>query len=438
MRRDLWVRRALALAAVTASVGIAACGSSDTTSTGSTTAGSSGTAGGSGVSGTLSVAFPSTQQAGWEKVIDDFKQANPDVDVKPTFAPFATFFQLLTTQLNAGAGPDVLYTPPGSSLALSIQNAASSGTIAPLDDLPWAKDVPDAYKDVVSHDGKIYGLVNGVFTSLMLTNEDKFNELGLKPPETMDDLLAMCKTISAKGLIPVAIGGGFPPDMVNLIGALLPDYVDGPDPNWIQERNANKTTFAESKGWRESLQRIVDMKDAGCFVDGVAGTSRESATSQFVSGKALMYPIIQPQLSTVLAGKPQFKWGVAPIPGDGPDTTYMSVEVDPIIGINAKAKNMAAAKAFVNFVATPKESEVYNKVQQTIAPADFVAGKFPAFMAPLVSYFKPGGNNVVGQPNAWKSASTNTTLSTDLAGLLTGQKTVDGILADLDSTYGKQ
>jgi hypothetical protein len=58
-------------------------------------------------------------------------------------------------------------------------------------------------------------------------------------------------------------------------------------------------------------------------------------------------------------------------------------------------------------------------------------------MAPLAESFKPGGNNVVGEPNDWKSASTNTTLSTDLAGLLTGQKSVDQILADLDDTYGK-
>lgn len=436
MRRDSWVgrmRAALAVAVGVVAIGVAGCGSSDTSDTGT----GSGATSASGASGKLSVAFPATAQAGWQKVIDDFEKANPDVEVNPTFAPFASFFQLVSTQLQANAGPDVFYVPPGSSLSLSLQNAAANGTLAPLDDRPFAKDIAPAYKDVVTHDGKVYGLVNGVFTSFMLTNQDAFAELGLTPPKTMDELLSMCKTITDKGFTPVAIGGGFPPDLVNLMGMLLPNYVDGPDPSWIDQRNQDKVKFADSKGWREALQRIIDMKDAGCFDKGVAGASRESATALFTSGKALMYPIIQPQLATVLAAKPAFKWSVAPLPGDGPDTTYLSTQVDPLVGINAKSKNMPLAQKFIDFVATPQESRAYNAAQQTVAPADFSAGKFPEFMAPLADSFKPGGNNVVGEPNDWKSASTNTTLSTDLAGLLTGQKTVDQILTDLDDTYGK-
>jgi raffinose/stachyose/melibiose transport system substrate-binding protein len=430
-------RRLAALAAMaTVALGAAACGSSDSTETASGTATAATTAGG-GASGTLKVAFPATAQAGWQKVIDDFEKANPDVKVNATFAPFASFFQLVSTQLQANAGPDVFYVPPGSSLSLSLQNAAANGTLAPLDDRPFAKDIDPAYKDIVTHDGKIYGLVNGVFTSFILVNQDKFDELGLTVPKTMDELMAMCKTITDKGLTPVAIGGGFPPDMVNLMGMLLPNYVDGPDPTWIDQRNEDKVTFADSKGWRTALQRVVDLKDAGCFDKGVAGTSRESATAAFASGKALMYPIIQPQLATVLAANPAFKWTVAPLPGDGPDTTFLSTQVDPLVGINAKTKNKALADAFIDFVATPEESRAYNEAQHTVAPADFTAGQFPDFMAPLADSFKPGGNNVVGEPNDWKSASTNTTLSTDLAGLLTGQKSVDQILADLDDTYGK-
>jgi raffinose/stachyose/melibiose transport system substrate-binding protein len=433
-------RRFAALAAMaTVALGVGACGSSDSSDSTGTTGGSAttSTSGAGGASGTLKVAFPATAQAGWQKVIDDFEKANPDVKVNATFAPFASFFQLVSTQLQANAGPDVFYVPPGSSLSLSLQNAAANGTLAPLDDRPFAKDIDPAYKDIVTHDGKVYGLVNGVFTSFMLVNQDKFDELGLTVPKTMDELMAMCKTITDKGLTPVAIGGGFPPDMVNLMGMLLPNYVDGPDPTWIDQRNEDKVTFADSKGWRTALQRVVDLKDAGCFDKGVAGTSRESATAAFASGKALMYPIIQPQLATVLAANPAFKWTVAPLPGDGPDTTFLSTQVDPLVGINAKTKNKALADAFIDFVATPEESRAYNEAQHTVAPADFTAGKFPDFMAPLAESFKPGGNNVVGEPNDWKSASTNTTLSTDLAGLLTGQKSVDQILADLDDTYGK-
>ena len=425
----------LAALAVTGfvAVGVAACGSSDGTSaaTGAATSPSD------RVSGTLNVAFPATAQAGWQKVIDDFEAANPGVKVNATFAPFSSFFQLVATQLNAGAGPDVFYMTPGTSMALSLENAARDGVVAPLDDRPWAKDIAPQYKDVVSYDGKVYGLVNGVFTGFLLTNEDLFTELGLEHPQTMGELLSMCETVAEKGVTPVAIGGGFPPDLVNLIGILVPTYVDGPDPQWIHERNEGKVTFAESEGWRRSLQVIVDMKDSGCFDKGVAGTSREAATAQFAGGKALMYPVLQPQLPAVLAAEPKFEWSVTPLPGDSTDTTYLSIMVDPLVGLNAKSENKELAERFLDFVATSEESAAYNEAQQTISPSDFVAGRFPEFMAPLSEYLEPGGNNVVGQPAAWKSASTNATLSTGLAGLLTGQKSVDDILADLDSSYGK-
>ena len=448
MRRHGWVKRmqavgrptrrlgALAvLAAVT--LGASACGSSDTTDTATGTATAATSASG-GASGTLKVAFPATAQAGWQKVIDDFEKANPDVKVNATFAPFASFFQLVSTQLQANAGPDVFYVPPGSSLSLSLQNAAANGTLAPLDDRPFAEDIDPAYKDIVTHDGKVYGLVNGVFTSFMLVNEDKFNELGLTVPKTMDELMAMCKTITDKGLTPVAIGGGFPPDMVNLMGMLLPNYVDGPDPSWIDQRNEDKVTFADSKGWRTALQRVVDLKDAGCFDKGVAGTSRESATAAFASGKALMYPVLQPQLPAVVAAEPKFEWSVVPLPGDGPDTTYLAITVDPIIAINSKSENPELAEAFLDFVADPEESKVYNETQHTIAPAAFVEASFPELLAPLASYLQPGGHNVITEPTYWKTPSTNGVLSTNLAGLLTGQKTVDEILAELDKSYGKQ
>lgn len=455
MRRGPWVgvigsvvgrsgRRVAALALSAAALAVAAgCGSSDndaesTAATGGAATAASTTPPESSLSGTLKVAFPATAQPGWQRIIDDFEAANPDVKVNATFAPFASFFQLVSTQLQSGAGPDVIYTPPGASLPLSIQNMAADGRIQVLDDRPWAQDVPDELKDLVSRDGKVYGLVNGVFTGFLLTNDEKFAELGLEPPTTMDELLGMCKTIADAGLIPVAIGGGFPPDLSNLLSLLTANYVDGPDPEWIQRRNRDEVTFSDSEGWRTALQRIVDLKENGCFERGVSGASREAATAAFASGKALMYPVLQPQLPAVVAADPKFEWSVVPLPGDGPDTTYLAITVDPIISINSKSENPELAEAFLDFVATPEQSRIYNEVQHTIAPADFVENTFPELLAPLAEYLQPGGHNVITEPTFWKTPSTNGVLSTNLAGLLTGQKTVDEILAELDKTYGKQ
>jgi raffinose/stachyose/melibiose transport system substrate-binding protein len=430
-----------AIALLIALVG-AGCGSSDSSST--STSGASTSAGGTSTtaaadspSGTLTFAAASSQEPGWTKVIDAFEKKYPDVKVRPNFVPITTYNQVVTTQFQGGQGPDVLFTSVGSAYPTAIGVLGEQGQLEDLSDMPAAEQVPDLIKQVGMYDGKRVAMPIGAWTGFFLYNKDKFSELGLEPPQTMDELLAMCGKIADAGLTPVAIGPT-DGDLANFYTLLVASMVQNTDPDWVQQRDANKVTFAGTKGWQQALQAIVDMKDAKCFDSGVAGMSRDAATASWVQGKAVMMPLFQNQLAPTLAGNPAFQWGAFPAPGQTPGQQTMFAEVSPLISINSKSKNMDAAKAFVNFAMEPAQTGTYADAQGVISTGQLAEKKLPDYLQPYAKYLFKGDKAASLVTSQFKTPVTYDVLSKGLVGLLTGQVKVDELLKQMDDTYGQK
>jgi len=180
------------------------------------------------------------------------------------------------------------------------------------------------------------------------------------------------------------------------------------------------------------------MKDAKCFDKGVSGMARDAALASFAEGKSLMLPVLQNQMGAVLATKPKFKYSVFAAPGKTADQRTMFAAIDPLISVNAKAKNMDAALAFADFASTPEASAAYAGAQGIIPLGDFTNKEVPELVAPIKEFlFKDGAETPLLITSQFKSSTTFQTLSTDIVGLLTGQTKVDGLLKKLDESYGK-
>jgi raffinose/stachyose/melibiose transport system substrate-binding protein len=428
-----------AIALVIAFIG-AGCGSSDSSSTassGGSTSGGTQTAAGEDISGTLTFAAASSQEPGWTKVIEAFEKKYPNVKVRPNFVPIVTYNQVVTTQFQGGNGPDVLFTSVGSAYPTAIGVLGEQGRLLDLSDLPANDQIPALIKDVGMYDGKRVAMPIGAWTGFFLYNEDKFNELGLTPPQTMDELLAMCGKIADAGFTPVAIGPT-DGDLANFYTLLVASMVQNTDPDWVQQRDANEVTFAGTKGWQQALQAIVDMKNAKCFDPGVAGMSRDAATGSWVQGKALMMPLFQNQLAPTIAANPAFKWGAFPAPGQTPGQQTMFAEVSPLISINAKTKNEAAARAFVNFAMEPAQTGAYADAQGVISTGQLASKELPEYLAPYAKYLFKGEKAANLVTSQFKTPVTYDVLAKGLVGLLTGQVSVDELLKQMDETYGQK
>lgn len=205
MRRGLSLR-ALLVALALALAGVAAgCGDDDD---------GNGTSGGGGggdtsadVSGTVSVVgiWTGDEQRSFQAVIDAFNEQYPDVRVRYTPAG-DNVPTVVGTAVEGGNPPDIAtIAQPGL-----IQEFQQQGALRPIE---YASDtIADNYSedfaDLGTLDGQLYSFVyKGANKSLVWFNVSAYDNAGVEPAETWDDLLASARTVRASGVPAWSIAG---------------------------------------------------------------------------------------------------------------------------------------------------------------------------------------------------------------------------------------
>jgi ABC-type glycerol-3-phosphate transport system substrate-binding protein len=168
---------------------------------------SGGGSGGGNVSGTVAVmgVWTGQEQAAFKAVLKGFTDANPDVTVNYTSAGDQLPTQL-STAVEGGNPPDVAFLPqPGL-----MNDFVKKGALKPLD---YAKsdvksNLGDSAVSLGSVDGKLYGFIfKAANKSTVWYNVKAFDDAGVKPPETGDDLLKDADTLKASGIPAYSVGG---------------------------------------------------------------------------------------------------------------------------------------------------------------------------------------------------------------------------------------
>jgi alpha-glucoside transport system substrate-binding protein len=191
---------------LTAAVAVALLAASGCASKQGTT---DGPATGSDLSGqTVEVAatWSGTEQANFKAVLDAFA-AKTKATVKYTSGG-NDLPVLINSRLAGGAPPDIAFiSQPGV-----VAELAKRGALKPLTG-DAAKAVTDNYSDAWQKlgtiDGKLYGIYFKVANkSVIWYRTDAFDNAGVKPPKTWDELKAASKTLSDSGVTPIVAAGG--------------------------------------------------------------------------------------------------------------------------------------------------------------------------------------------------------------------------------------
>jgi alpha-glucoside transport system substrate-binding protein len=163
--------------------------------------------GGGNVSGSVSVmaVWTGPEQQSFEAVLKGFTDANPDVKVNYTSAGDQLPTQL-STAVQGGNPPDVAVLPQPGLMA----DFAKKKALKPLD---YAKDdiqsnLGDSAVKLGTVDGKLYGfLFKAANKSTVWYNVKAFDDAGVEPPESWDDLLKDADTLKASGIPAYSVGG---------------------------------------------------------------------------------------------------------------------------------------------------------------------------------------------------------------------------------------
>jgi raffinose/stachyose/melibiose transport system substrate-binding protein len=377
-----------------------------------------------------------------QSVLDTFQKKNPDIKIEATYLPIGdTYANTLRTQLRGGNAPDVFYVTPGSGGLQAVLPLAKAGYVADLSGRPWAKTIPLAAsaKPQFWIGRKLYAVPIDVVPVGVLYHPDILSSLGIKVPTTMSQFLAGCRTAKAKGKYFLNVAGASSQNAGLLATVVAGSYVLAKDPNWNAKRTANKVTFAGTPAWRTTLQRILDMKNAGCFPPGAEANDNIPATPGFVSGQVASWVLPSSITNLIKSFNKEAQYNFFALPGDKAADTRVFASPSDAFAVYSKTPNKAAAMKFVDFWASAAASGAYAKATGASSVANAGTGQHLAYelrgIAPLLKQ-KTKVHSLMQLE--WSNPAVFDTLGKDVQGLLTGQKTVSAVLSDLDAAWSSK
>jgi multiple sugar transport system substrate-binding protein len=281
-------------------------------------------------------------------MIDLWNSTHED-KIELTVIPDQQVVTKLATAVQAGDVPDLM-----SFDLIFMPDFMKAGFLVDLTDLlkddPNQAKVAQAFKDLATYEGKIYGTGFLPDVSILLWNKGLFKQAGLdpeKPPTTLDEVYEYAKKIRAFG--PDIYGYYFSgncggcniftqaPSMWGSGAKLLP-------------KNGEDAAL-EGPGVKEMLTHLHRMWSEGIIPEGAQGDTGANFQAIFETGKVGMQGSGNFAIASLKTNHPEIDFGVAYLPGIKPENASSFVGGD-LIAIPVGAKNLEKAKEFVKWVLT--------------------------------------------------------------------------------------
>ncbi len=270
-----------------------------------------------------------------------------EVVVEYTFVNLQQYNNVLSTQLAAGEGPDIL--ADGASFPARIH----AGNLVEITGADYLSNFNEAGLSLCSVDGKVYGVPSYGWYSGMWYNKDIFEANGLTPPTTFEELLAVCGQLATAGVTPLGYGlSDGDTAWGNLAGFLENVFYhgDGPGTQFDADFAAGRTTM--DGNMNEAVNQWKTLIDEGYINESMLGISNEQALSDFIAGNTAMFQGGPWQYDTLKEGGANF--GMLGHLGNDAEERWLCGGPAASYGINVNSKNQeAAAKALAAMASEP-------------------------------------------------------------------------------------
>jgi raffinose/stachyose/melibiose transport system substrate-binding protein len=426
-------RRRLATVAVPMAAGLllAACGGSNS-------------GGGSSNNGqepqTITFAFGSANpgEHHYQDIAAAYEKAHPGVKINIQKLPGESYSTAIATRVQGGNAPDVFQAESGSGQAYSVGGFARANLLLKLTDpavksaLPQGED-PSQFmynNEVVAV--PIATAVNGI-----VYNDDlaKQNGVHITATSTLDDIINQCAAAKAKGKAVLGLAGAIPANPGLAVMELAASTVYGPAPDWDAQRKANKVTFAGTPGWKTALESLKRLYDGQCFQPGAAGAGFDALTNGAGQGKIFGFVAPSGAAKSIMEGAGgKVKLVVLPIPAPAGTKTYLSVSSDTVVAGSAKTKSPKLVADFLKYFQSADGQKVIAEAQGTIPVNSSGATQLLPQYAPVEQMIKNKDTRGLGTIN-WPNGKVYDALGSGATGVLTGQKTADDVLKQMDSAW---
>ncbi|MDZ7703561.1 MAG: extracellular solute-binding protein [Trueperaceae bacterium] len=344
--------------------------------------------------------------AAYNQILDVYEAQNPGVSIDFEAFLNTEYNTLVATSLQADAAADVVQTRSYGGVTEWIDG----GYLVPLDGRAdnLANYSDTALDAVRSRDtGEVFGMPFAIQTLQMYYNRAIFAELGLEPPTTWDEFIAINDTLLGAGYIPLAITGKdswMLPIFHTVVGA---GTYGGND--FVDAVLAGDTTF-EDPAFVESLQAVKDLQPY--MPPGVTGVSYVDTQNLFVNELAAMFPGGSWEAAFFSAQNPDLDLGVFTVPAKNTNQQLVSWFVDGSWAVTTSAEDVEASLDFVNWLGSTEFGQLFTDTLAQISPIEGVvptdpilneivelwnANATPYMLLVHFRYGAPSGTVVLGQ-----------------------------------------
>ncbi len=280
-----------------------------------------------------------------EKLVEMFNEMHPETPLEHSVVQHEDFKQAIRAYLVASPAPDVMTWFAGNRARFFIDKGLIMDISDVWEEEGWNEDYPKGFRAMSSVDGQQYFLPSSWYWWAVFYRESVLEENGVEPPETWDELLAACDTLSANGVTPITIGTKF-----RWTAAAWFDYINmrlnGPE--FHLNLMLGKESYDDPRV-KAVFEKWNELFEHNCFIDDAAAYNWQEALDPFNQGDAAMYLMGQFIMDSVAEDVKDdvdfFQFPIIdpnmPIGEDAPtDGYFMSVN----------AKNPEGGKNFLRFL----------------------------------------------------------------------------------------
>ena len=233
-----------------------------------------------------------TEEAAFQAVLDAFTAAT---DIEATYEANRTdYATVLRTRIQGDNPPDVAIIPGIGTL----RSLARDGSLISLADLGIAQaDIEGNYApgilDVGVVDDELYGIMVKLNSkATIFYSPERFDEMGVAPAETWDDLLALTEDIKAAGETPWSLGAGdswtltdwFEIVYLKMHGTDAYDTLFSPEGDWTDDTvQASIDKMLEILN-EENVDAGIDGSLSTLFVDAIGKVFSTSPSAELYYG----------------------------------------------------------------------------------------------------------------------------------------------------------
>ncbi|WP_243745173.1 extracellular solute-binding protein [Streptomyces hainanensis] len=241
-----------------------------------------------------------------EEFVERFNE-NSDIDITLTQIPGENYQDRMRTAMGGSNAPDIFFNWGGGSISDFVDQDMLVDLTDVVAEEPGLQGafIPSIL-EAGGIDGRIYGVpMRGVQPVILFYNQTLFDEAGVQPPTSWDELLGLVDTFVERDITPAVLAGGDPWTELMWLEYLL-------------DREGGAEVFARIRGgdtaaWGDpavlaAAERVTELVDAGTFGNNFRSVryTTDGASTFFAQGEAAMHLMGSWEYANQLSQQPEF------------------------------------------------------------------------------------------------------------------------------------